>query len=100
YTVFSRYCVSDLFSSDLNQADDFPRPGRINWVTVGSGLTLAWNVRFGKGAADRALWQRPLDRVNWLNLYARYDPVSQGPAPAGKHGRGSGGEHRWKRGTS
>lgn len=66
-----------------NQAVDFHRPGRINWVTVGSGLNLAWNVRFGKGAADRALWQRPLDRVNWLNLYARYDPVSQGPAPAG-----------------
>jgi hypothetical protein len=32
---------------------------------------------------DRAFWNRPISgHVNWINLYARYDPVPQGEPPA------------------
>ncbi len=61
----------------------YTRPARVNLVTAGSGLNLAWNVRLNDSAADRALWERGLDGVNWLNIYSRYDPVPQGPAPVG-----------------
>ncbi|MGE0601937.1 MAG: hypothetical protein AB7J35_20715 [Dehalococcoidia bacterium] len=57
------------------------RPAYVNWVTAGSGLNLAWNVRFGETASDTGLWEKPLERINWLNFYARYDPVPQGPTP-------------------
>ncbi len=55
----------------------FSCPQRINWVTAGSGLNLAWRMR---RASDAAFW-RPISRVNWLNIYARYDPIPQGPPP-------------------
>lgn len=59
------------------------RPLRINWVTAGSGLNLAFNMRRKKDPRERAFWERRLDGfVNWLNVYARYDPVPQGPAPS------------------
>ncbi|HMO95258.1 MAG TPA: hypothetical protein PKD27_04000, partial [Tepidiformaceae bacterium] len=54
---------------------------RLNWVTVGSGLNLAWRMR-RKSPQDAAFW-RPLTRINWLNIYARYDPVPQGAPPQG-----------------
>ena len=53
---------------------------RINWVTVGSGLNLAWRMRRTLDTQDRAFW-RELCGVNWLNIYARYDPVPQGAPP-------------------
>ena len=57
-------------------------PRRVTWVTVGSGLNLAWRMRARAKERDRAFWHGGLgDRVNWIDLYARYDPVPQGPAP-------------------
>ena len=59
----------------------YSRPERINWVTAGSGLNLAWGVRFGGTTSDEALWNDPLEGVNWINFFSRYDPVPQGPPP-------------------
>jgi hypothetical protein len=53
---------------------------RLNWVTVGSGLNLAWRMRRKKNPQDAAFW-RQLKGINWLNIYARYDPVPQGAPP-------------------
>ncbi|MEX2229877.1 MAG: hypothetical protein WEB13_09605 [Dehalococcoidia bacterium] len=59
------------------------RPARVNWITAGSGLNLAFRMRRRKSAQDNAFWGRRIDGyVNWLNIYARYDPIPQGPAPA------------------
>src|SRR5262249_30381146 len=60
-------------------------PGRrITWVTVGSGLNLAWRMRPRDKASDRAFWERRIDGyVNWIDIFARYDPVSQDGAPDG-----------------
>ena len=58
------------------------RPSRVNWVTAGSGLNLAFRMRKPKNERDQAFWERPIGAyVNWLNIYARYDPVPTGPAP-------------------
>jgi hypothetical protein len=55
---------------------------RITWITVGSGLNLAWRMR-AKKAWDCAFWSRSLgDHVNWIDIYSRYDPVPQGAPPA------------------
>lgn len=62
---------------------------RVTWITVGSGLNLAWRMRARKKARDRAFWTRRIDdHVNWIEIYARYDPVPQGPAPRGRSGSG------------
>ncbi len=58
------------------------RPERLNWVTAGSGLNLAWNVRFNGTEANDAIFGEPLCAVNWMNVYARQDPVPQGPPPS------------------
>jgi hypothetical protein len=59
-----------------------PPQRRVTWVTVGSGLDLAWQMRARRKAWDHAFWHRRLDaRVNWIDIYARYDPVPQGAAP-------------------
>lgn len=58
------------------------RPARVNWITAGSGLNLAYRMRRRRNAHDTAFWSRRIDHyVNWLNIYARYDPVPQGPPP-------------------
>jgi hypothetical protein len=63
-----------------------PEHGQRRWVTLimlGSGLNLAWRMRARRKDRDRSFWERPItDHVNWINLYARYDPVSQGEPPA------------------
>ncbi len=60
------------------------RPARVNWVTAGSGLNLAFRMRRKDDDHDKAFWERPVHSfVNWVNIYARYDPVPQGPAPVG-----------------
>lgn len=57
---------------------------RLTWVTVGSGLNLAWNMRARRKARERAFWSRSLrEYVNWIDIYARYDPVPQGEPPQG-----------------
>lgn len=59
------------------------RPKRVGWITAGSGLNLAFRMRRTKDSREHAFWHRPLvDFVNWVNIYARYDPVPQGPPPA------------------
>lgn len=59
------------------------RPKRVGWITAGSGLNLAFRMRRTKDPREHAFWHRPLvDFVNWVNVYARYDPVPQGPPPA------------------
>ncbi len=63
-----------------NPPDGIKPLSRINWVTVGSGLNLAWRMRRTLDPQDRAFW-RQLHGVNWLNIYARYDPVPQGAPP-------------------
>jgi hypothetical protein len=61
---------------------DPKHPRRMTWITVGSGLNLAWRMRARAKARDEAFWSRSLrDTVNWIDIYARYDPVPQGPAP-------------------
>ena len=58
------------------------RPQRVNWITAGSGLNLSYRMRRRRNRHDRAFWERRIDGyVNWLNIYARYDPVPQGPPP-------------------
>lgn len=58
------------------------RPTRVNWITAGSGLNLAYRMRRRRSQRDNAFWGRRIDGyVNWLNIYARYDPIPQGPAP-------------------
>ena len=80
--------LAALTSVDFGRfrADKLPagyvRPERVNLVTAGSGLNLGWNVRYSKNDADEALWGEPPCGVNWLNIYARYDPVPQGPPPS------------------
>jgi hypothetical protein len=60
------------------------RPARINWVTAGSGLNLAYNMRRSGNRRETAFWDRPIGSfVNWLNIYARHDAVAVGPAPRG-----------------
>lgn len=72
--------VTDFMSQPL--APGLSRPARINWVTAGSGLNLAFNMRRRRDARERAFWERPIGSfVNWVNIYARYDPIPQGPAP-------------------
>jgi hypothetical protein len=57
---------------------------RVTWITVGSGLNLAWRMRAKTKARDKAFWSRRLrETVNWIDIYSRYDPVPQGPAPEG-----------------
>ena len=52
-------------------------------ATLGSGLNLAWRMRARYKDRDRAFWERPISgHVNWIDLYARYDPVPQGEPPA------------------
>ncbi len=63
-------------------ADGLHRPERLNWVTAGSGLNLAWNVRFDGTEATDSIFGEPLCAVNWMNVYARPDPVPQGPPPS------------------
>ena len=61
-------------------ADDGRR--RVTWITVGSGLNLAWNSHPPKHAKDEAFWNRSISKyVNWIDIYARYDPVPQGEPP-------------------
>jgi hypothetical protein len=56
---------------------------RVTWITVGSGLNLAWRMRSRTKARDTSFWSRSLrETVNWIDIYSRYDPVPQGPAPA------------------
>lgn len=58
------------------------RPKHVGWITAGSGLNLAFRMRRTKDPRENAFWQRPLSPwVNWVNIYARYDPVPQGPPP-------------------
>jgi hypothetical protein len=58
------------------------RPRRVNWITAGSGLNLAFRMRRARDTREHAFWNRPLSSfVNWVNIYARYDPVPQGPPP-------------------
>ncbi len=55
---------------------------RVTWVTVGSGLNLAWRMRAWRKAREQAFWNRSLrEYVNWIDIYARYDPVPQGEPP-------------------
>jgi hypothetical protein len=58
-------------------------PGRrVNFVTLGSGLNLAWKMRAPHKDRDWVFWHRRMDhQVNWVDIYARYDPVPQGAAP-------------------
>lgn len=64
------------------EAEDYAGPRRINWITAGSGLNLAWHMRDRRSAAEIAFWQRAIGSyVNWIDVYARYDPVPVGPAP-------------------
>jgi hypothetical protein len=69
--------------------NDSPAP-RLTWITVGSGLNIAWRMHAGWKARDKAFFARRLydpddktvpDRVNWIDMYARYDPVPHGPPP-------------------
>jgi hypothetical protein len=61
---------------------DGPAGRRITWITVGSGLNLAWRMHARNKARDQAFWHRPIGRyVNWIDIYARYDPVPQGEPP-------------------
>lgn len=62
--------------------DGCTKPKRVNWVTAGSGLNLAWRMHRAGDEQDRAFWRRIEGWVNWLNIYARYDPVPQGPPPS------------------
>jgi hypothetical protein len=56
-----------------------PSPRRLAWITVGSGLDLAWYAHPRNHAKDEAFWSRRLqDYVNWIDVYSRYDPVPQG----------------------
>jgi hypothetical protein len=56
---------------------------RVTWLTLGSGLNLGWRLRARRKARDIAFWDRRIDgHVNWINIYARYDPVPQGEPPA------------------
>lgn len=58
------------------------RPKRVGWITAGSGLNLAFRMRRTKDPREHAFWRRSLvEFVNWVNVYARYDPVPQGPPP-------------------
>jgi hypothetical protein len=58
------------------------RSRRITWVTAGSGLNLAWRMHAERKDRDKVFWHRRIDRhVNWIDIYARYDPVPQGEAP-------------------
>ncbi len=62
--------------------DTPPADHRVTLVTCGNGLNLAWKMRAKRKDADRAFWNRRIDRhVNWIDIYARYDPVPQGEAP-------------------
>ena len=63
--------------------DGLRRPARLNWFTAGSGLNLAFNMHRRKHPQDIAFWRRIDGFVNWVNVYARYDPIPQGPAPRG-----------------
>lgn len=57
---------------------------RINWVTLGSGLNLAYQMRPRENPEAEAFFTRRIDRyVNWIDIYARHDPVTAGSAPAG-----------------
>jgi hypothetical protein len=61
-----------------------PSLRRVTWVTVGSGLNLAWRMRAKTKARDKVFWSHRLRKtVNWIDIYSRYDPVPQGPAPEG-----------------
>ncbi|HZU76920.1 MAG TPA: hypothetical protein VFA70_09170 [Dehalococcoidia bacterium] len=58
------------------------RDRRLTWITVGSGLNLGWRMHTDRHARDRAFWRRCLPgNVNWINIYARYDPVPGGEPP-------------------
>jgi hypothetical protein len=51
-------------------------------MTIGSGLNLGWRLRAKNKDRDKAFWSRRIDgHVNWINVYARYDPVPQGEPP-------------------
>jgi hypothetical protein len=55
---------------------------RVTWMTIGSGLNLGWRLRAKNKDRDKAFWSRRIDgHVNWINVYARYDPVPQGEPP-------------------
>lgn len=58
------------------------RPKRVTWITAGSGLNLAFRMRRTRDSRETAFWNRSITGfVNWVNIYARYDPVPQGPPP-------------------
>lgn len=78
--VCGRQVQEWLSALEADPPDGIKPLSRLNWVTVGSGLNLAWRMRRTKNPQDAAFW-RPLTRVNWLNFYARYDPVPQGAPP-------------------
>jgi hypothetical protein len=52
-------------------------PGSISFLTFGSSLNLAWRT-----SPEHKLWKmQPLDdRIRWIDFWARYDPISHGPA--------------------
>ncbi|MEO8540549.1 MAG: hypothetical protein ABI577_12490 [bacterium] len=69
--------------ADPELPKDVRRPSRVNWITAGSGLNLAFRMRRTKDPREHAFWHRRIGQfVNWVNIYARYDPVPQGPPPA------------------
>src|SRR5262249_25505425 len=64
------------------KSDGAPSDRRVTWITVGSGLDLAWRMQAPSKARDQAFWHRRIDDyVNWIDIYARYDPVPPGEAP-------------------
>jgi hypothetical protein len=72
----------------LNRGDvqawlrDSPAPRRVTWITVGSGLNLAYRMQAERKERDKVFWARSLrETVNWIDIYARYDPVPQGEPP-------------------
>lgn len=68
--------------ADPELPEGVSRPKRIGWITAGSGLNLAYRMRRTRDPREVAFWRRPLvGFVNWTNIYARYDPVPQGPPP-------------------
>jgi hypothetical protein len=57
-------------------------PRRITWVTLGSGLNLAFQMRSRFDQRARAFFDRSIHgHVNWVDFYARHDPVPLGSAP-------------------
>ncbi|HEY3110170.1 MAG TPA: hypothetical protein VGL23_15515 [Chloroflexota bacterium] len=64
-------------------AETGDRPARVTWVAVGSGLNIAWLMQARQHARDIGFFHRRIDgHATWIDLYARYDPVSIDAAPA------------------